>query len=188
MGRWFFICIPPDRYQKRIKKMKLWRWRCGGLLDGEFLDAAAFLSERDVVRKVRAVVCRVLSTEHAPRHLIFSQSVKDLVRGPERLLCHAVKYFIFTWKILSRAIKDGWWFQESFWYNKRRGLWKIKCTNFCWNVTCDHCQTHLNDVTLVAEDTKFVQDAWFCCRWSWCWCWCWCVCRWWCCSIMLLLV
>ena len=31
--------------------MKLWRWRCGGLLDGEFLDAAAFLSERDVVRK-----------------------------------------------------------------------------------------------------------------------------------------
>ena len=80
----------PDR------KMKLWRWICGGLLDGEFLDAAAFFSERDVVHKQGA---RQWFAEPCPPStqpgIWYFQSVKDFVTGLERTWCQTVKYFIF---------------------------------------------------------------------------------------------
>ena len=171
--------------------MKLWRWRCGGLLDGEFLDAAPFCRrEMLCTSKVRASgLPRLVHRARSSALEIFSvcdrfchRTWKNFVSSCEishflrERFCHGTwKTFcvmlwnisFFTWKILSCAIKDGWWFQGSFVVpkdNKRRVLWKIKCTSFCWNVTCDDFQTHLNDKTLVAEDTKFAQDAWFCCR------------------------
>ena len=145
-------------------EMEMWRatWR-------RVSWCSAFLSERDVVHKQGA---RQWFAEPCPPStqpgIWYFQSVKDFVTGLERTWCQTVKYFIFyvkdyvscneRWMMISRI------FCGTKRQYKRRMLWKIKCTSFCWNVTCGHCQTRSNDVTLVAEDTKFAQDAWFCCR------------------------
>ena len=80
-----------------------------GYLTESFLMQRLFVGERCCAQaRCAPVVCRALSTEHAARHLICSQSVKDFVTGPERLLCHAVKYFIVYVKdLVSCNIKDG---------------------------------------------------------------------------------